>query len=221
MQNLASGMRIAKIVKSNSHVDYVGRVIDRLEVAEPPSPEQYRFGQFVLIRPDRRQADASNEGSSKIESATDGSVGVIYNSQLVNPDYERLGPRLSSPAEMNTVFSPDLLNEQGVLIGVLLVGWVDPDSNRHQGVPRTVIPVNSEIVTMDEEQVRAFHIEPEGGLALHYYSHVMTHARQFAQQLLLSVIDQLDALSSGVSRPELALLRRTLNWQLVFQNKSL
>ena len=36
-------MRIAKIVKSNSHVDYVGRVIDRLEAARIAwGPKEYK-----------------------------------------------------------------------------------------------------------------------------------------------------------------------------------
>ncbi|HKV42831.1 MAG TPA: hypothetical protein VJX67_26770 [Blastocatellia bacterium] len=209
-------MLIAKVVKSNSHVDYVGRVLDRLDAEEPPLPQDYRFGQFVSI--------PSGEGGGArdgVRPPGSGTVGIIYNSQLVNPDYERLGPRLSSPIEMNTVFSPDLLNEQGVLIGVLLLGWVGHDATPHQGVPSTVIPVNSEILNMSDGEVRSFHLSPDGRLALHYYPHVMTHARQFAQQLLLAVLDQLEALCGDVSKPEIDLLRRTLNWQLVFQNKSL
>jgi hypothetical protein len=74
---------------------------------------------------------------------------------------------------------------------------------------------------MSDEEVRAFHVNGGNRLAIHYYPHVMTHARQFGQQLLLSVLDQLEALCADVSSSEIALLRRTLNWQIVFQNKSL
>lgn len=197
-------MVIAKIVKSNSHVDYIGRVLDRLDSVEPPSPDDYRFGQFVFIM----------DGSSKM-------AGVIYNSQLINPEYGRLGPRLSSSMEMNAVFSPDLVNEQGVLLGILLVGWMDADETPRQGVPRSVLQVNSEVTLMDPEQVRAFHTSANGRLALRYYSQVLTHAKQFAPQLLLAVLEQLESLFGGEAGPELAVLRRTLNWQLVFQNKSL
>ena len=197
-------MRIAKVVKSNSHIDYIGRVLDRLECPEPPAPEHYRFGQFVYVM----------AGSSK-------AVGLIYNSQLINPEYGRLGPRLSSSADMNQVFSPDLVDEQGVLIGILMVGWIDPGSAIHQGVPREVIAVNSEIVLMNDEEVRRFHAEKDERIALHYYSQVITHARQFAPQLLLAVLDQLEELFGDKSKSEIAVLRRTLNWQQVFQNKSL
>jgi hypothetical protein len=215
-------MRIGKIVKSNSHVDYVGRVLDKLEADCPPDPEHYRFGQFVAIPPIPRAGlslTAGSNGSGPGGACT--TIGIIYNSQLVNPDYERLGPRLSAPVELTTVFSPDLLNEQGILIGVLLVGWEDQHGGWRQGIPRPVLPVNSDIISMTDEQVRAFHVDGGDRLAIHYYPHVMTHARQFGRQLLLSVLDQLEALCGDVSGSEIALLRRTLNWQIVFQNKSL
>src|SRR5919202_4349805 len=98
--------RIAKIVKSNSHVDYVARVIDELDVDEPPSAEDYGFAQFVAV--------PVAEGEEV--------VGVVYDTQLANPDYASFGPRLSSHAELK-VLSPDFLHEQGVLLGILLVGW--------------------------------------------------------------------------------------------------
>jgi hypothetical protein len=196
-------MKIARIVKSNSHVDYIGRIIDALDSAEPPAPSDYQFAQFVSIP----------TGPGAV-------VGIIYNSQLINPEYGRLGPRLSSSAEMNAVFSPDLVNEQGVLIGLLLVGWVEGGVS-HQGIPRTVIPVNSEVVTMSESEVRAFHTDERDRLALRYYSQVITHARQFAPQLLLAALDNLEAIFRDSAQSEIAVLRRTLNWQQVFQSNKL
>lgn len=193
-------MKIAKIIKSNSHVDYVGRVLDRLDAVEPPAPDHYQFGQFVSIPADRSSM-----------------VGLIYNSLLINPDYGQLGPRLSSSADMNAVFSPDLINEQGVLIGILLVGWIDADQLAHQGVPRMVIAVNADVLTMTEECVRQFHTDGKNRLALRYYSHVLTHARLFAPQLLMVVLDQLENLFAESSASEIAVLRRSLNWQQVFQ----
>jgi len=121
---------------------------------------------------------------------------------------------------MNAVFSPDLLDEQGVLIGLLLIGWIDADSSAHQGIPRAVIPVNSEVLKMSDSEVRLFHTERDERLALRYYSEVMAHARQFAPQLLLAVLDQLETLFGDKSKTEIAVLRRSLNWQQVFQSKT-
>src|ERR671932_2746591 len=98
--------RIAKIVKSNSHFEYVARVIDELDADAPPSPEEYGFAQFVRL--------PVSEGEEV--------VGVVYDTQLVNPEYGSFGPRLSTHADLK-VLSPDFLHEQGVLLGILLVGW--------------------------------------------------------------------------------------------------
>lgn len=188
-------MRIAKIIKSNSHVDYAARVLDSLETNEPPTTADYHFGQFVKI-------------------ATNGSevVGVIYNSQLINPEYGNYGPRLSTPPDLNTVFSPDYLNEQGVLIGILLLGWQNEDGRR-QGVPREVLPINSDVETMSDDQVRSFHHDETGSVQVHYYSHIATHAGSFAFQLLSAIVDQLDRLTTEREQARLKVLRRSLAWQ--------
>jgi len=188
-------MRIAKIIKSNSHVDYAARVLDSLETPDPPTTADYRFGQFVKA------------------AARDGEViGVIYNSQLINPEYGNYGPRLSTPPELNAVFSPDYLNEQGVLVGILLLGWHDADG-RKQGVPREVLPINTDVETVTDDEVRAFHHNERGTLEIHYYSHVMTHAGAFAFQLLSTILEQLEPLTTEREQARLEVLRRALAWQ--------
>jgi len=189
-------MLIAKIIKSNSHVDYSARVLDSLETSAHLSPGDYQFGQFV-----------------KIEVAAAEVIGVVYNSQLINPEYGNYGPRLSTPSQLNTVFSPDYLNEQGVLISILLLGWKNGDES-HQGVPLVVLPINSHVETMNDAEVRAFHYGGRGGaLQTHYYSHVTIHAGLFAFQLLSAIVDQLERLADDQDRARLDVLKKTLTWQ--------
>jgi hypothetical protein len=188
-------VRIAKIIKSNSHVDYAARVLDSLETAEPPAASDYCFGQFV-----------------KIAGHTGEVIGVIYNSLLINPEYGNYGPRLSTPPELNQVFSPDYLNEQGVLIGVMLVGWRRA-AGYQQGMPREVLPINADVETMSAEEVKAFHHNERGELDLRYYTHITTHAGDFTFQLLSAIVEQLETLTSERERARLQVLRRTLAWQ--------
>ena len=187
--------KIAKIVKSNSHVDYVGRVIDSLDASEPPAPDDYGFAQFVSL-----PVGAGEEV-----------VGVIYNTLLVNPEYGNLGPRLSPPAELS-VLSPDYLNEQGVLVGVLLLGWRDA-SGAHHAVPRRVIPVGQEIFRATDEDVLTFHRDAGGSLRLHYYSQIVAHAGPFALPLLEAVLEGLEAGASAEEKQRFCVLRRSLAWQ--------
>lgn len=193
-------MRIAKIVRSNSHVDYVARVFGSFESAEPVTPNDYRFGQFVKI------------AGHAVEV-----IGVIYNSQLLNPEYGNYGPRLSTPQEQNAVFSPDYLNEQGVLIGLLLLGWRAGDGYQ-QGLPREVLPINADVETLSAAEVGAFHRCAQGALELKYYSHVTTHAGYFTFQLLSSIVEQLESLAQERDRARLQVLRKTLAWQQTMAN---
>jgi hypothetical protein len=206
--------RIARIVKSNSHVDYVARVVDELDADSPPSADDYGFAQFVSV------PVADDEEV----------VGVIYDTELVNPEYGSFGPRLSSRTDLK-VLSPDFLHEQGVLLGILLLGSRARRSksdaknsdapgakdggawSNHQGVPRRVVPVGQDVLRMTNEEVHGFHGGTDGSLQLHYFSQVLAHAGPFAVPLVESVIEQLEGECTPVERQRLCVLKKSLVWQ--------
>lgn len=195
-------LRLAKIVKSNSHVDYVGRVIDVLDTDAPPSGSDYGFAQFISIPLDDGQEV----------------IGVIYNSLLANPDYGNYGPRLSPAADLS-VLSPDYLNEQGVLIGILLLGWRErgaggvSSSVTHHAVPRRVIPVNQDIYRLSDEEAQKFHTGADGRVQLHYYSQIITHAGPFSISLIEAILDQLEPTCAPEDQQRLCVLKGALMWQ--------
>jgi hypothetical protein len=189
-------MKIAKIVKSNSHVDYVARVVDSLDAAAPPSPDDYCFAQFVSLPVDEREEI----------------VGVIYNSILVNPDYANYGPRLSPKPDLGH-FSPDYLNEQGLLIGILLLGAKSADGKILHGVPRRVVPAGQDVYKIEADDVKKFHADENECLQIHYYSQIVAHAGLFAVPLLEAIINQLSLDCSDEDRRRLAVLKQSLAWQ--------
>lgn len=189
-------MKIAKIVSSNSHIDYVGRVIDSLDTGEPPTSEDFGFAQFVSL---------------PLEDETE-IVGVIYNSMLVNPDYASFGPRLSPKPELGS-FSPDYLNEQGFLIGILLLGSKDKDEKIVHGVPRRVVPAGQDVYKIEANEVKRFHTDQSDCLQIHYYSQVVAHAGLFAVPLLEAVIEELALDCTDSDRQRLGVLKQTLAWQ--------
>ena len=189
-------MKIAKIVSSNSHIDYVGRVIDSLDVSEPPAAEDFGFAQFVRL---------------PVEDETE-TVGVIYNSMLVNPEYASFGPRLSPKPELGN-FSPDYLNEQGFLIGILLLGFKDKDGKILHGFPRRAVPAGQDVFKIDESEVRRFHTDESDCLQIHYYSQIVAHAGLFAVPLLEAIIEQLSLDCSESDKQRLGVLKQTLAWQ--------
>lgn len=131
---------LGKIIKSNSHTDYICQVYGPGEVETPPAREDYAFGTFVRVELD---------GGRWL-------VGLIYDTVLFNPDFGRLGPRLS-PEEDLAVFSPDYLAEKATLIGITAVGRMDADAQAVQGVPSIAASADALVEQMTDEQVRTFH----------------------------------------------------------------
>ncbi len=191
-------MKIAKIVSSNSHIDYVARVIDSLDSDAPPKAADHCFGQFVRL-------------SGEAEDV----IGIIYDSRLVNPEYGSFGPRLSPRPALGN-FSPDYINEQGILIGILLLGTLDRSGKAHQGVPRQIVPAGHDVTKIDADDVNGFHSDGDGRVHLHYYSQVVANAGQFAIPLFDSIIDQLCAGCSETEAQRLRVLKQSLTWQGTF-----
>ncbi len=199
-QAQASRCRIGKVVKSNSHCDYVVQVDDAQDVVTPPCPEDCGFGQFVsLDSADRHWA-----------------VGLVYNSQLFNPMFLNNGPRLSS--EPDPMFTPDLVQETRTLLGIVLVGTSEQGKQgsygRH-GIPRAVVPANTPVYGMNQDEVHRFHLTEAGHPQFSYYSHLLRSGGLFAAQLAHQVLYELIDSGSftGADQKALLVLCRELSWK--------
>jgi hypothetical protein len=195
-----SRCRLGKVVKSNSHCDYVVQVDDGQDVADPPCPEDCGFGQFVSFDNDSRHW----------------AVGLVYNSQLFNPLFFNNGPRLSS--EPDPLFTPDLVQETRTLLGVVLVGSLAGEgSDRYgiHGIPKVVVPANTLVYKMDQTQVYHFHRSSTGQSQFSYYSHLLRAGGLFAAQLTQQVLAELaeSDLFTGVDQKALRILVKELSWK--------
>lgn len=186
-------MNIAKIVSSNSHIDYIARVIDSQDSDSPPASADHCFGQFVGITTPGGEA-----------------IGVIYDSRLVNPEYGSFGPRIAPQASR---VNSDFVRERGILIGVLLLGATDALGKALHGIPPHIVPPGEDVRKIDGDAVKRFHVGADGGVHLHYYSQVIANAGQFAIPLLASIIDQLSGTCSDADGQRLRVLKESLVWQ--------
>jgi hypothetical protein len=137
---------------------------------------------------------------------------VIYDSILLNPEYANYGPRLSPKPEL-AAFSPDYLNEQGFLIGILLLGVIDKAQKILHGVPRRVVPAGQNVFKIEADEIKRFHTDESDCLQLHYYSQVVAHAGLFSMPLLEAIIEQLSLDCTDSDRQRLGVLKQTLAWQ--------
>ncbi len=192
-------MQIAKIVGSESHIEYIARVMDTLDVENPPKPSDYGLGQFVSIKTNDLNV-----------------IGVISNTELINPNFGLLSLRLASK-ESNQLFSPDHLHEQGVMIRVLLLGWLENNIGIHK-TPLEVLPVQSLVTVLEPEKIQAFHRNGQGKLSVGYYTQVVHVGGLMSNTLLNLIIRKLQDFASQDEQKKLALLKQNLNWQETLGN---
>ncbi len=225
-------MIIGKIVKSSSHINYVCQIYGPLEIEVPPDGAAYAFGHFVRVAVQSRLSDLSCQRQERDQSINEESscyiVGVIYDTQLLNPTFGSLGPRLSTETQVE-LFSPDYLTEKAVLVHVIMLGMVEQHRSSSgllkihivHGIPSFPLELNSSVETMTDEDVHRFHLFHDQGNAenQHAYLHMGYLPHMIAQQnsliplVILRIIDQLEHLFPQHGSL-LSILKRNFAWRL-------
>ncbi|MFN8440730.1 MAG: hypothetical protein U0175_08180 [Caldilineaceae bacterium] len=202
--NKTASIPIGKIVKSNTHVDYVCQVYNQGEQPILPQVSDYSFGSFVSIQLDQLDQRL---------------IGVIYNTLLMNPDFGNLGPRLSPRPDLE-IFSPDYLAETATLVGIIAVGWQQTDGSFRQGVPIFAATLNNEVQRLSNEELINFHQERNGRgqpqMRLRYAPLLLNMGNPLIPPLLINIIDQLSQLFPDQAR-QLAVMRNNLAWKSIVQ----
>jgi len=193
-------MRLGKVVKSNSHCDYVVQLDDEMDYANPPQPDDYGFGSFVKLESDDRHW----------------AIGLVYNSQLFNPMFLNTGPRLTS--EPDPVFTPDQINETRTLLWTMLIGTLETQNGACYGVhgiPKVVVPVNTPVLSMTEAEIHQFHRSDSQRPQFCYYSLLLKCGGTFAAQLTEQVLKELvqSNLFTGADQKALMVLCKELAWK--------
>ena len=189
-------MVIGTIVKSNSHISYLCRVYGKLETNVLPHPADYAFGTFLSLRPEE-------ESDVRL-------VGVVRDTLLLNPDYGNLGPRLSSREDL-AVFSPDYLNERGVLVDVLVLGWVEL-GQAHHAVPALAAQVGATVERMPLEDVHEFHRDRRGRFLVGYLPQLLLRNDPMIPSLLLVILERLEPAFPEQQRV-IGVLKNNLAWK--------
>jgi len=225
-------MFIGKIVKSDSHINYVCQIYGPREVEIEPSPADYAFGRFVRIAV---RAEQSDDPHSDLNLALGISyepktyaVGVIYDTILLNPAFGSLGPRLSNETQVE-LFSPDYISEKAVLIYVMVLGMMELRMNPNgeaellsimHGVPLLSLELGSEIEIMTDDEVCAFHVfsdqqdaDQREYLHMGYLPHIIAQRNSLLPMVTLRIIDQLERLFPE-NIPLLSIVKRNFAWRL-------
>ncbi|WP_435077174.1 hypothetical protein [Halococcus sp. AFM35] len=176
-------LTIASIVTSNGQMDYVAEVYRNHERERVPEKQDYEFGQPVYV-------------TTTVRGDERALVGVVYDSQLVDPDQGRDGPRLSTPDQ--ELFVPGYVDEKQTLLGIALLGVAELTSAEggqgfasvSQELPRWTLDIDDSVSKLSGEGFRQFHY-PDDSLQLRYYDRLIETAGQFGAEVTLSLIERL------------------------------
>jgi len=191
-------MKIAKIVSSNSHVAYIGRVLEARDGEVAPSAEDRGFGRFVKV---------SGDGPSPI--------GIICDTRLVNPEYQYTSPRMASMPTLGQL-RRDVADEKKALIGILLLGTLEADGPGVHEVPLRSIAAGEFVYTMDGTEILRFHQHADGAIQLRYLPDLLANAGALAVPLAKAAIETVSIGCSEADRRRLAVLRDALSWRHTF-----
>jgi hypothetical protein len=193
-------MSIGKLVRSNSHADYICQIYGPGETEAPSTPVDHAFGTFVRIPLASTQGDLA---------------GLIYDTVLLNPEFGSLGPRLSPMPDL-AIFSPDYLAEKITLVGITAIGTLTPAGTTTHGVPPLAAQIDTLVERMDDDDIRRFH-RPVGGspvVRIGYAPLLLSLGSPLTRHPLLNVVDRLAILFPDQSA-HISVLRSELAWQAV------
>jgi hypothetical protein len=133
-------------------------------------------------------------------------VGLIYDTQLLNPDSLLLSPQKEEVSE----FAPDLHDQTSTILKILLVG--DQSS---QEFPSSCIAAGTGVFEMAGPEVADFHTGSSGELQMRYLLNLNNLAGRLNPGLLSKVCRQLRELLAPANVRILELIERDLRWRLM------
>lgn len=135
-------MILGKVVGSRDHSQYLVAAFREGEVDPLPTKQDTALGSFVRI----------GDGETFI-------VGIIVSSQIITD--EGLGMHFSPSGDME-MFTPELLDGAVHVLVVNGIGIMGPDGAKEIGIPSTAPSVHDQVMVLDLEAIRRFHMSSEG-----------------------------------------------------------
>ena len=199
-----SCVRIGSIVSSNSHLDYVVEIFKERDCDRPPELHEREFGQPVFIK-------------KTINGTEHAVIGVIYDTQLVDPDQGRTGPRLAQDDQAQ--FTPGYIEERTTLAGVALLGTATITDDRtianpsHQ-MPRWTLEVEDTVFHCPDELTAQFHTV-NGQIQLAYIDRLVDIAGDLGAEVIVALIDRLRSTlpDDDQSQRVLDVVEQNIQWQ--------
>lgn len=202
--DLDSCVRIGSIVSSNSHLDYIVEVYKERDCDRPPELHEREFGQPVFIK-------------KTVDGTEYAVMGVIYDTQLVDPDQGRTGPRLAQDDQAQ--FTPGYIEERTTLAGVALLGTAklgeeEPIQEPTHQMPRWTLEVEDTVFHCPDEITVSFHTVDEQ-IQLAYMDRLLDIAGDLGSEVVVALIDRLRGMlpDDDPNQQVLDVVEQNVQWQ--------
>lgn len=197
-------LAIGSIVSSNSHMDYTVEIYNETDRERAPTPDECGFGQPVFVK-------------TAIQGTEYAVMGVIYDTQLVDPDQGRSGPRLAQRDQPQ--FTPGYVEERTKFAGVALLGTAEVledgtiGSPSHQ-MPRWTLAVEDVVEQCPSGMVQAFHTNADGGLQIAYIERLLDVAGPLGAEVTMALVERLrDLFPADEPQRILNVVEKDVRWQ--------
>lgn len=197
-------LAIGSIVSSNNHIDYTVEIYNETDRNRAPAADECGFGQPVFVK-------------TTIQEVEHVMMGVIYDTQLVDPDQGRSGPRLAQRDQPQ--FTPGYVEERTKFAGVAVLGAARVaedgtiESPSHQ-MPRWTLAVEDVVEHCPPGVVRSFHTDSDGKLRVEYTDRLLELAGPFGAEVTITLVEQLrDLFPADKSQGILKVIENRLRWQ--------
>lgn len=174
--DLGHAPSLGRIVKTNSHVEYLCRVHRKQEEAYTPVAKDYAFGRFVAVA--LTESDGTPLGHL---------IGVVFNTHIFDPEFPALNRSQLDDAEL-AVTLPVYLDAAFTMVEILGIGWQDAQGTYHQTVPPHAPAINAEVRPMTQADVKLFHAPRDGVFQIDYLTFLAGHGHQLVNQIVLQHI---------------------------------
>ena len=198
-------LAIGSILNSNSHIDYTVEIYNERDREQPPGSHEWGFGQPVFVH-------------KTIDGAGYAVMGVVYDTQLVDPDQGRTGPRLAQTDQPQ--FTPGYVEERTTLAGVALLGAAPLDENGEIGepehsMPRWTLEVDDQVLRCPPAMTAAFHTTSDGSLQLAYVDRLVDVAGPLGAEVTIAMVENLRECHEldQTRRRVLDVIERNIEWQ--------
>lgn len=195
-------MPFGRIVKTNSHVEYLCRIYGHLEESYTPAASDFAFGRFVMVTLEDTQGNFLGHV-----------VGVVFNTLVMDPDFGAAN-RSQLDGDEIEVTLPTYMQSAFTMVEIAGIGWQDTRGHYAQTIPPHAPLINAEVRAMFPAEVQHFHKPRDDDFQVDYLTYLVSHSNPLVGHFVLQQIQWLQK-TFPEQQDELEVIYNIVAWRSI------